>query len=144
MTANFLVRKTLFEKIGQFDDTLFSGGDYQWNRLATQNGSKIIYSKDTMVSHPARYTIDQLRKKAKRVAAGEYGSKLQKSPFFSSLITLIYGLRPPIFEVKKIFTANQLSYLEKIQVWFIRYWFRSQKAIEHFKIKVSGKHPENS
>ncbi|WP_009033447.1 glycosyltransferase [Indibacter alkaliphilus] len=143
VTANFFARKTLFDDIGGFDENLFSGGDYQWNRVASKKGSKIIYSENTVVKHPARNTFKQLRNKAKRVAAGQFGSQIKKEDYLKALSTLIFELRPPLFEVRKIFSSRQLSFSEKLNVWWIRYWFRSVKAIEQFIIKVSGKSAEN-
>jgi glycosyltransferase involved in cell wall biosynthesis len=143
VTANFLAKKSLFDRLGFFDENLFSGGDYQWNRIASKVGSKIVYSETTLVSHPARHTFDELRKKAKRVAAGQFGTQIQKENYFPALLKLIYELRPPVFEFKKIFSNDQLGFFEKVKVWWIRYWFRSSKTIEQFKIKVAGKRPEN-
>lgn len=70
VTANFIVRKSLFTNVGLFDETQQSGEDWGWNRRATKQGISIDYDASVKVAHPARYKIAQLAQKMKRVASG--------------------------------------------------------------------------
>lgn len=70
VTANFFARKTLFNRVGEFDETQQSGEDWGWNRRATACGIPIVYEHSVRVQHPARYKMKQLKRKTKRVAGG--------------------------------------------------------------------------
>lgn len=69
-TANLLVRKTLFETVGLFPESVVSGGDAFWTRSATRHGYKLVYCKDAIVYHPTR-NFNELAKKAIRVGKGK-------------------------------------------------------------------------
>src|SRR5690606_36772042 len=60
VTANLFVRAELFTKVGYFDETLFSGGDIQWNRMASAMAYGITYSADSIVQHPARQSWSEI------------------------------------------------------------------------------------
>jgi glycosyltransferase involved in cell wall biosynthesis len=143
VTANFFAFSKLFTEIGYFDDSLFSGGDYQWNRLATSSNIPMGYIANAKVFHPARYSFEQLQKKAIRVAAGEFGENLKKISKVNSCLLLVKDCRPPVFEIKKISKEKHLSFLQKTKVWCVRYWFRVTKAKEQFKLRTTNKSPEN-
>jgi glycosyltransferase involved in cell wall biosynthesis len=70
-TANFFVRKEIFERYGPFRWDLVSGGDYEFGRRLTQAGEKMIYISDAVVQHPARPTLQAILKKSIRVARGQ-------------------------------------------------------------------------
>jgi glycosyltransferase involved in cell wall biosynthesis len=69
MTANLLVRSSVFDSIGGFDPEVRSGGDGRWTRRATDAGFKLIYAKDAIVRKPAR-RLGGLLAKAYRVGRG--------------------------------------------------------------------------
>lgn len=70
-TANFFARRELFERHGLFRSDVISGGDYEFGRRVTDQGEKMIYIQDAAVTHPARFTVDGLVKKSRRVATGQ-------------------------------------------------------------------------
>lgn len=59
VTANLFVKKEIFEKVGGFDSTVKSGGDWQFTLKCTQAGYRLVYAEEVLVKHPARnlYTI---------------------------------------------------------------------------------------
>ncbi|PAU92847.1 hypothetical protein CK503_14255 [Aliifodinibius salipaludis] len=59
VTANLLVRSSVFEKIGGFDSSVKSGGDWEFTLRCTKAGHQMVYADDVQVKHPARnlYTI---------------------------------------------------------------------------------------
>ncbi len=69
-TANLVVRAEVFERVGPFDTTHFSGGDYAWNQRATELGVPLVYREDVRVRHPARASMEALLRKARRVVGG--------------------------------------------------------------------------
>ncbi|RJP75612.1 MAG: glycosyltransferase [Desulfobacteraceae bacterium] len=70
-TANFFIKRDLFEKYGEFRHDLISGGDYEFGRRLTNAGEKIIYIPNAVVRHPARNSFKQIFKKTVRVAKGQ-------------------------------------------------------------------------
>ncbi|MGJ7457336.1 glycosyltransferase family 2 protein [Halomonas sp. RA08-2] len=70
VTANLIVRREVFEAVGNFDEDMMSGGDFEWTRRATAAGFKLVYCPNAVVSHPARSTLASLAQKARRVSAG--------------------------------------------------------------------------
>lgn len=56
VTANLFVRREAFERIGGFDPTLPSGGDYDFAERAGRAGLELRYSPGAVVGHP---TLDR-------------------------------------------------------------------------------------
>jgi glycosyltransferase involved in cell wall biosynthesis len=69
-TANLLVRKMVFEKIGVFDNSLVSSGDLEFCQRAYRSGFKINYCNSALVQHPARSNLMALLKKEARIGFG--------------------------------------------------------------------------
>lgn len=79
VTANLVVKRVVFEDVGQFDAGLMSGGDIEWNQRASRAGRSIVYGKQAVVRHPARATIRELKRKARRVAGGRMSMKSRRA-----------------------------------------------------------------
>ena len=58
VTANLFVRRSLFDELGGFDETLPSGGDYDFVLRAVDRRARLAYAADTVVHHP---TLDAAR-----------------------------------------------------------------------------------
>ncbi|MCG8468872.1 MAG: hypothetical protein MJB57_11825 [Gemmatimonadetes bacterium] len=56
VTANLLVRRAWFERVGGFDESLPSGGDYDFTRRALSYGALLSHASGAIVRHP---TIDR-------------------------------------------------------------------------------------
>ena len=74
--GNLFVHRYVFEEIGLFPGYVESGGDFQWSNRAIQNGFRLVYSPDAVVTHPAR-GLRPLLKKRWRTGGGalEYWRK---------------------------------------------------------------------
>lgn len=66
-TANLLVRRPLLERLGGFDESLPSGGDFDLVRRAAGAGASIVLAEDAVVRHPARRTARGVLRKHWRV-----------------------------------------------------------------------------
>jgi glycosyltransferase involved in cell wall biosynthesis len=65
-TACMFTRRSVFDRVGLFNEELLSGGDREW-------GMRVLalrYADDVTTVHPARQTIRQLYQKSKRRHAG--------------------------------------------------------------------------
>ena len=84
-TANLFVKKEVFKRVGLFDDSLYSGGDFEWSKRATKRGVNLEYSEDTVVLHPSRCLLDSY-KKTKRVIGGLFVEFARNKQLMSLLI----------------------------------------------------------
>ena len=105
VTANLFVTRELVQNIGEFNTNLKSGGDYEWGIRALEENYSIIYSNDTLVKHPARDSVKELLKKAKRVRIGiedkNYDEgRLDKCPKFFRQLYVMF--RPRYYELETI------------------------------------------
>jgi len=61
-TANLFVKSAVFEKIGDFDQNVRSGGDFLWTKKAVDSGYSLKYAPKAIVKHPTRKLKDLLKK----------------------------------------------------------------------------------
>jgi len=73
VTANMVVRKELFKKIGGFNASLTSGGDadFCW-RLQKETSSRIEYVPDAIVFHKHRHSVRSLYQQFRKYGRGVY------------------------------------------------------------------------
>lgn len=93
VTANLFVRRAVFDKVGLFDASLYSGGDIAWNKFASKNGATLIYSDQVIVKHPARSSMCEIVNKSRRI----FGSNLiQARREGKWLICVLKLMLPPL------------------------------------------------
>lgn len=69
-TANLWVKREVFERVGQFNDRLFSGGDTEFGHRAIAASARLVYRPELRVVHPARSHPRELARKAFRLGFG--------------------------------------------------------------------------
>lgn len=69
-TANVLVTREVFDRVGMFDPDLQSGGDTDWGTRLVAGGGRLVYAPEVVVGHPARSSWRELGRKSVRVATG--------------------------------------------------------------------------
>ena len=69
-TANLIVSRTTFDKVGPFDARLRSSGDLEWSKRSARCGHPVAYCPEAIVAHPTRTTLRQIVRKALRVHGG--------------------------------------------------------------------------
>lgn len=97
-TANLFTFKNIIQKVGCFNDTLLSSGDFEWGNRIFEAGYKQIYADDTCVSHPALKTFGQRFRKRIRIIRGKYKS----GTLNFSLRLFMKRLALPLNETKKV------------------------------------------
>lgn len=65
-TANLFVRREALTKLGLFEETARTGGDFDWTRAAVEAGASLVYTPTAIVDHPARESWRALLAKARR------------------------------------------------------------------------------
>ena len=71
-TANLITYPAVFEKVGRFDEALFTGGDSEWGRRVWKMGYLQVFAPDAVVHHPARSTLAALCEKVRRLAGKDF------------------------------------------------------------------------
>jgi GT2 family glycosyltransferase len=72
VTANLLAPRTAFDRVGPFNEKLLSGGDGEWCQRAGAEGIAVVYCPEASVGHPARASLAELMRKARRVVGGRH------------------------------------------------------------------------
>jgi glycosyltransferase involved in cell wall biosynthesis len=148
-TANLFVRRTSFEQVGMFDQTLQSGGDAEWGRRLYLNGLEMQYVSGALVRHPARPSLNAVRLKLARVTAGVAQIRAKESR--SKADHMRYVLRPAVPPIKAMRRASKDARLHTraevlryaIALLMIRgctFWYRFQQAVR----QVSRTRPQRS
>ena len=75
-TANAFTHKSVFDRIGLFNEALKSGGDNEWGNRAAAAGYQIVYCPEAVVTHPARSRFGQVLVKRRRLVGGELEKRL--------------------------------------------------------------------
>jgi GT2 family glycosyltransferase len=70
-TANLIVARSSFDKVGLFNTDLLSGGDYVWSQRAEEAGIPLVYHENIVVRHPARVSLSAILAKKRRTSGGE-------------------------------------------------------------------------
>ncbi|AFJ01903.1 glycosyl transferase, putative [Methylophaga frappieri] len=137
VTANLAIPRAVFDEIGLFDESRFSGGDADFCQRALAAGFKLEYVPSAIVYHPARDTWAAYATKVRRVKGGQIcsGTRMRRFKYFA--LTHI----PPVWRVIRVINTNKLNFLEKFKViWFqARLW--GVELLEVWLL-IAGKTPE--
>lgn len=120
VTANLIASRECFEKTGLFDESLFSGGDFEWAIRATSRGLNILYAPNVVVRHPARNSLSALLQKNRRVAGGGHLTLTLHKHLFSS----IRDWTPPMQDFLSILRSPIISIKYKPALMVLRYFFK--------------------
>lgn len=135
VTGNMFTYKYVFDKVGNFNEQLLSGGDYEWSKRAENAGFKIVYGENVVIKHPARSKMADLIKKTKRVVGGDKVTKTQ------ALIDLLISIKPPLRIASRQFKkyGSDLSFNQKVKVYAIKYYLAVLCSVEKIKISVGNR-----
>jgi GT2 family glycosyltransferase len=139
-TANMFARRDLFEKAGFFDEILLSGGDLEWGQRARVQGFPLDYSEEVLVGHPARKSVGELSKKARRVVSGYIvlnKADVRKNPR-SAVYHGLSMIKPPLKAGKMIFSRKDFSLSDKIVVYFLEYYLKLVQLKEFVRLQAGG------
>lgn len=67
VTANLFVRRSLFDAVGGFDDSLPGHGDFAFVQSCVAAGGRLRFSRDAAMEHPARVAGSQLLAKVREM-----------------------------------------------------------------------------
>ena len=134
-TANLIVRRALFERVGPFNEDLYSSGDKEWNLRAQAAGSRIVLGEDVRVRHAARSSFEALKKKRLRVAGGRFRMKGKHERRL--WIPSPKYLFPAFSALKRIRREPGLTRGQVIRLWAMDYALRRAELRELIAIRKS-------
>ncbi|KAI9132435.1 glycosyltransferase family 2 protein [Acaryochloris sp. CCMEE 5410] len=133
-TANVFTYKAVFDNVGLFDQTLKSGGDYEWGQRVFKAGYPQVYSAEAYVHHPARHSFAQLYKKILRTTRGPYD--LSQSSTYT-LKKFIKDIARDVFPPFKTFARARVDTVhQKLQLWFVLTFIKHLTALERVKAQL--------
>jgi len=138
VTANLLVRKSVFDAIGKFNAAVFTGGDSEFCNRAIRKGHKISYADNLLVIHPARESWEELKTKAIR-----FGGRLPQGNSKSIILLKILGkYRIRWKDLKGIWSRANLPVGHKLVFTLIRQrlrWVEATESLQVFLGKTPGR-----
>lgn len=139
-TANLFAHRQVFEQVGLFDDTLQSGGDFEWGNRAFNVGLVVNYSSEVGIQHPARSSMDELVRKNRRIVRGHY--RLMQRNLYSPkrfMAGLVADLLVPFRIVPKILLDGRAGSLpRRFQAASIGVLIRYVRGWQRLKLKLQN------
>lgn len=137
VTANLAIPKVVFDEVGVFDDSRFSGGDADICQRALSAGFQLKFVPDAVVYHPARKTWAEYATKVRRMKGGQIrAGKLSRRMKYLCL-TLI----PPVWRFWRTLKSHKLKPTEKLRVLWFQFRLWGVELTEMFAL-LCGKTPE--
>lgn len=143
-TANVFTFRRVIEAVGLFDDTLKSSGDREWGQRVFAAGYQLVYAEDACVSHPARHSWAELRKKVVRVIGGhqDLKGKRESSPLkftINALKDSFKDLLPPFRMYFYIWSYETLKgNRQRLQFLIAMLFVRHLRAWERVRLLIGG------
>lgn len=141
VTANLFARKEVFDKVGLFNLSRMSGDDFGWNRRATAKNFNIVYADNVIISHPARSTFSEFRRKKRREFGGKKSYKVTGVmsivkhilflPFYFYLVVVKKNLQ--LFSVEKRLSASEVA-----KVFLLNIYLYLINSVEYFRLMFKG------
>jgi glycosyltransferase involved in cell wall biosynthesis len=142
VTANLVTRRAAFDLADLFSEDRFSGGDREWNIRATELGSRIVFSPDTLIRHPARSSFADLAKKCRRLVGGRhYDEALGLRPKRSIFAYLSFLTD---WEVQQACAASGLGDRERLQVMWVSFRLGAVEFLEAARLRYLWGRPTRS
>ncbi len=141
-TANLFTWKAVFEQVGRFDATLFSGGDQEWGHRVWKAGYALCYAPAAVVVHPPRRSVLDLIRREARYAGGSYllRQRADGYPLRSWLADVVCDLRPRIRLYRKLYRERRVRGLDALAgfAWIstLLGWVR---AAEGVRLRLGGR-----
>ena len=141
-TANLIVARDVFDRVGPFNPALVSGGDTEWGERAHRLGVPIRYDENLSVAHPARRTLAEVIRKKRRVA----GSEAQRKGY-PTFWYVLFKLLPPVHNYSRaVFSTRRgpVKPLDRFMLFFVHWAGGIVEAQEFLFVRRGWKRPNRS
>lgn len=140
-TANMFAYRSVFNQVGLFKESLFSGGDLEWGQRAQRAGYRLQYVPQVLVSHQPRRSIRELIHKAQRVCSGYieiHKAQINRHPIRAAYHGLCL-LKPPLKAGQMIFVRQDMSLKDKVVIYLLEYLLKLIQLWEYSGLQLGKK-----
>lgn len=138
VTANLLVRKSVFDKVGGFNNELLTGGDSEFCNRSVKAGFRIEFHKELKVAHPARSSWEELKIKAIR-----FGGRLpNEKNKYVKLLKVLGKFRIRLDDINEISNLPKPTIGQKFNLFIINQglrWVEARESLLVFFGKKAGR-----
>jgi glycosyltransferase involved in cell wall biosynthesis len=140
-TGNLFIYRSVFDKVGDFNAKLESGGDDEWGKRVYAAGFEQIYSDDICVLHPARHSLRDLHRKMVRTMGGLHEIyRDQPQPQIHWFRLFLHELKLPMPLIREIYSSDNLgSFVQKTQVAYIAIYMKYLRSWERWRLRLRDK-----
>jgi glycosyltransferase involved in cell wall biosynthesis len=139
-TANVFTSKAIFEQVGLFNSDLQSGGDREWGKRVFAAGYPQSYADDVRIQHPARASLNELKKKLVRVVEGNHSSGNFGNKSVFAIFHECFKEDKPSFKYifRLLFIDNcEKSFYSRIRLAYIYVVLRSTRALKKLQLGLT-------
>lgn len=143
-TANMITRRETLDAVGPFNASLKSGGDREWGERASRAGVHAVYAPAAVVEHPARASMRELHRKARRVTRGDVDTRRRTGePMFEPGVlraSLAPSTRSTVRRAAGFPTRSQGARYVLVAHW-MRYYFLGAKLAHVLRTSRTTERP---
>lgn len=138
-TANLIVSKALFDKVGHFSAGLRSGGDVEWCRRASRAGHRVRYCPEASVRHRVRNGFGQLLRRALRIQGGLYTLEREfHVEFATGVVRTPIDLFVPRLYVARIFALKESGNRLWWRLYLLACLLNGFALAERWRLRLGG------
>ena len=140
-TANLLVARHVFDRVGPFNPALVSGGDMEWGTRAADMGVPIVYGEAVVVEHPARGSLGAIFRRRRRFAGSDAVRSSQATYRY-----VVARLVPPltVYREMRARRGAQLLIRDRALLFLMHWATRVGEAQEFLFVRLGLKRPNRT
>ena len=145
VTANLFTHKKVFDNVGCFNESLFSGGDVEWGNRVADHGYRTAYAAQAVVSHPSRHSLRQLIQKHRRVTGGLHEMHYKDASLGEKIRHILKTeALPPLFRIRALMrNKDQLFIKHRLALVCLLVFFKYVVLMENIKLAFNEKYIRN-
>ncbi|MDQ3339483.1 MAG: glycosyltransferase [Myxococcota bacterium] len=135
-TANLVVGCDVFATVGEFDESLYSGGDFDWGRRAWSGGVDQVYADEVVVRHPTRTSWRTLITRHRRLIGGQYVMNQRTGGSVGRVVKLV--VKTALASARRALRDPRMTPTERIQVTTLDAALRCIQLVECARLSLGG------
>jgi hypothetical protein len=140
-TANVFTFKEVFSRVGFFNDTVKSGGDFEWGQRVSAHGYRLSYADDVRVTHAARSSFAGLYRRVARIMGGLHDfNKDRRGPriHYDALgKSLFLDLLPPVrTSIRVLQDADIRHFTDRLRIIAVMFFVQYAQAYELLRLRL--------
>ncbi|MFI2810114.1 glycosyltransferase [Microbulbifer zhoushanensis] len=136
-TANLAASRAMINRVGGFNEQLYSGGDADFCRRAGKSGFKIVYVDSAVVRHRTRTSWKEIATKARRVKGGQLTRRTLQHKLWVYFRTIV----SPGITAIRLLRNRQFPFKYRVIASFVYLRVWGVELIELIRVAL-GREPE--